>query len=135
MEGLFYCFASESYPTFHLLRFYENGYVLAKSIQGESIGDVAKELKRFALSGHRLIGEPELVYWGAYAENGDRLSFKIENELTDPSDTWSQYDLLTFKGTIVSPDELQLDMHSKRTQQTTERNYQRVEGNSIGRPA
>jgi hypothetical protein len=134
MEGLFYCFGQESSPTFHLLRFYENGYVLAKAIQGESIEDVARELKRFALDGHRLIGEAELIYMGAYSDNGDRLSFKIENELRDPSDTWSQYDLLTFKGTIVSADELQLEMHSKRTQQSVSRNYRRVEGNRIARP-
>jgi len=131
MEGLFYCYTAESYPTFHLLRFYENGYALAKSIQGERIADVAKELKRFALDGHRLIGEPESIYWGAYSENGERLSFKIENELPNPSDTWAQYDLLTFKGTIVSAEELQLEIHSKRTQAVTARTYRRAEGNSI----
>jgi hypothetical protein len=133
MEGLFYCFESAAgYPVFQLLRFYpESEYVIATSIHGERIDDVSKVLKRFAMDGHKIVGDPALIYCGAFSDSGDRLQFKIENELADPSDTWSEYDLLTFKGTVVSENELQLEVSSKQKKWVRERTYLRVAGNEL----
>lgn len=124
MQGLFYCKTSDGkYITFHLLRFYENGYVIAKSVTGDSLPYFTKELKSFRMDGHEVKGEPEFTYCGAWNSSGNQLSFKIENEIRDSSDTWAQKDILSFRGTISNENELVLKQVSKRTKMETERIY------------
>lgn len=133
MEGLFYSYDNSSSPTYHLLRFYpeDNNYVLAKELNYEVIPDVNAVLKKFALDGFRLIGEPEFIYYGAYSENGDSLKFKIENEINNPADSWVEYDLLTFTGKIINPDLLELEVSSKTRKWVKNRIYKRVTSNTI----
>src|ERR1035437_1886330 len=124
MEGLYYYFDTIEHPVIHLLRFYpEPEYVIAKVIPGNSIEDVNKELKQFAVNGLKLIGDPALIYMGAYSECANRLNFKIENEAEYPLSSYIPYDLLTFKGIIISDNELQLSVNSKRTKTTFNRTY------------
>ena len=136
MEGLFYCYDDSSTPTYHLLRFYpeDNNYVLAKTLNFPVIEDVSKVLKRFAMDGLKLIGEPEFTYCGAYFENGDSLKFKVNNEIMNPQDTWAEYDLYSFTGKIITPDLLELELTSKQKKWTQKRVYRRVEGNKITPP-
>lgn len=132
MEGLFYSYEHAGYPAIHLLRFYEtSGYVLAQVVSGDRIDDVPKMLRKFAMENHKLQGEPEYVFAGAYQENGNRLQFKIENEIRSSSETWAKYDLLHFKGEIVSPGELTLRVTSKTTGKTVERTYYKATGTTI----
>lgn len=133
MEGLFYCYDDSSHPTYHLLRFYpeDNNYVLAKELNYEVIPDVNAVLKKFAMNGFELIGEKEFIYVGAYSEYDDSLKFKIENEISNPADTWVEYDLLTFKGKIINPDLLEFEVSSKTRQWVKNRTYKRVTGNTI----
>jgi hypothetical protein len=124
MEGLFYCKTNdEKYTTVHLLKFYENsGYVIAKSVTGDNFHYFAKELKIFSMDGHIVKGEPEFTFCGAYNQTGDALSFKVENEISDSSDTWAQKDILSFKGSLNGP-ELHLTQISKRTKLEIQRIY------------
>lgn len=75
--------------------------------------------------------DAEFTYIGAFLISSNRVSFKIENEIKNPGDSWTEYDLLTCKGTIVSEKEIRLTVTSKTRKTTTERTYLKVEGNTI----
>ncbi|ASS49500.1 MAG: hypothetical protein A3D31_02715 [Candidatus Fluviicola riflensis] len=123
MNGLFYHKEIAEYTTLSLLRFYENGYVIFKKITGDK-EYFAKELKKFSMTGHVVNGEPEYTFCGAFEDFGSgTISFKVENEILDPSNTWSQKDVLSFKGTINDETTLLLKQTSKRTGFEIENNY------------
>lgn len=123
MNGLFYCKESSENTTFYLLRFYENGYVLFKKVTTDKKDYLEKQLKTFSMNGHIVNGEPEFTFCGAYQEYNDKITFKVENEITNPSDTWVQKDVLSFSGTINSETELTLKQISKRTNYELTNNY------------
>lgn len=123
MTGLFYHKDIAEHTTFSLLRFYENGYVIFKKITGTDKKYLAKELKTFSMNGHIVNGEVEYTFCGAFETFENRISFKVENEIRNPSDSWAQKDVLSFKGTMNSETELILKQTSKRTTFETENKY------------
>lgn len=126
MKGLFYHIDLADNCTLSLLRFYENGYVIYKKITGNKKDYFAKELKTFSMNGHMVNGAPEFTFCGAFDYGENTISFKIENEIPDSSDTWVQKDVLSFKGKIISEDELFLKSVSKRTKFETENTYLKI---------
>ena len=132
MEGVFYSIEKGDNPQIHLLRFFpESEYVIAKTIFSSTIEDLAKELKRFDVKNHQVLGEPDRIFVGAFLEGRNGISFKIENQISNPGDSWTQYDLLTGKGTVVSENELRFSISSKIRKTTVERMYKRATGNRI----
>jgi len=124
MQRLYYALERGEYITIHLLRFYdESQYVIAKSVTGDDPKYLKKELLNFKMEGHDVKGEPEYTFCGAFDDYGDSLSFKVENQVADPSNTWVEKDVLSFKGKIIE-ERLHLKQVSKRTQFETERVYQ-----------
>lgn len=126
MEGLFVHREEAENTTLHLLRFYANDYVIYRSITGNKKDYVTKVIRKFSMTGHQVNGEPEFTFCGAYQEYGERLSFKVENELANASDTWAQKDVLSFKGVVKEDQELRLTRTSKRTQQQVEMVFSRT---------
>ncbi|MES2588422.1 MAG: hypothetical protein V4622_05525 [Bacteroidota bacterium] len=126
MNGLFYhneIKVDSTSTTLSLLRFYENGYVIFKKITGDK-EYFAKQLKTFSMTGHVVNGEPEYTFCGAFEDfENDTISFKVENEIHDPSNTWAVKDLLSFKGKVVSETELLLKSVSKATKFELENKY------------
>lgn len=126
MTGLFYhneMKEGSTSTTLSLLRFYENGYVIFKKITGDK-AYFAKELKTFSMTGHEVNGEPEYTFCGAFEYFGNgTISFKVENQVSDPSNTWVEKDLLTFKGSVINETELILKQVSKRTNFEVENKY------------
>ena len=123
MQRLYYASERGEHTTIHLLRFYdESQYVIAKSVTGDDPKYLKKELLNFKMDGHEVKGEPEYTFCGAFDDYGDTLSFKVENQVADPSNTWVEKDLLSFKGKYVE-ESLHLKIVSKRTQRETERVY------------
>jgi len=125
MTGLFYHheIKADSAPaTLRLLRFYENGYVIFKKITGDK-AYFAKELRRFSMTGHVVNGEPEYTFCGSFEVYGNSISFKIENEIHDPSNTWAVKDILSFKGTVINESALMLKSISKHTKFEDENKY------------
>jgi hypothetical protein len=124
MQGLYYAIEQSEYMTLHLLRFYnESSYVIFKSIKGDKADYFRKELSRFKMEGHVVKGEPEFTFCGAFDESGDKLWFKVENEITNPSDSWVQKDVISFTGSILNENELELKQVSKRSGLETSRVY------------
>ena len=133
MDGVFYSIEKSDNPKVHLLRFYsETEYVIAKTIFSPTVEDLAKELRRFDMKNHQVIGEPDQIYVGAFLEGRNSISFKIANQISNPADTWVEYDLFTCKGTVVSENELRISISSKMRKTTIERIYKRAATNSIG---
>lgn len=126
MEGLFYhneIRDGSTSTTLSLLRFYENGYVIFQKITGDK-EYFAKQLKKFSMTGHAVNGEPEYTFCGAFEDFGNgTISFKVENEILDPSNTWAEKDLLSFSGKVISETELALKSVSKRTKFEVELTY------------
>ncbi len=126
MDGLFYhneMKDGSTSTTLSLLRFYENGYVIFQKITGDK-EYFAKKLKRFSMTGHAVNGEPEYTFCGAFEDFGNEtISFKVENEILDSSNTWAEKDLLSFKGKVISETELILRSVSKRTKFEVELTY------------
>ena len=132
MEGLFYAIEREEYTKIHLLRFYENSeYVIAKTVTGNDQNYIKKELKNFRMEGFDVIGEPEYTFCGAFMDSGSSISFKVENQLADSSESWVYKDVLTFKGSILDENTLQLKQISKRTGFEVERTYKRASEEEI----
>lgn len=124
MQGLYYAIEQGEYMRIHLLRFYnESQYVIFKSVTGNKADYFKKELLNFKMEGHLVKGEPEFTFCGAFNEYGDAVSFKVENEIRDPSDSWAQKDVISFKGSI-NENELELKQISKRTGLETARVYE-----------
>lgn len=123
MNGLFYCNEVADSTTLHLLRFYDNGYVIYKKVTGNSKDYLKKELKFFAMNGHTIVGQPEFTFCGAYDENGTTIKFKVENEIPDPSNSWAEKDILTFKGTFDNENTLLIKQSSKRRLTEIEKIY------------
>lgn len=132
MEGLFYAIEREEYTKIHLLRFYENSeYVIAKTVTGNDQNYIKKELKNFRMEGFDVIGEPEYTFCGAFMDSGSSISFKVENQLADSSESWVYKDVLTFKGSILDENTLLLKQISKRTSFEVERTYKRASEEEI----
>jgi hypothetical protein len=116
MNGLFYHneITSDGASTIlSLLRFYENGYVIFTKITGDK-NYFAKVLKRFSMTGHDVNGEPEFTFCGAFEDYGNgTISFKVENEIRDPSNTWAVKDVLSFKGNVISETKINFKYISK----------------------
>lgn len=124
MQKLYCAMEKGEYTRFHLLRFYDaSGYVIFKSIAGEKADYVKKQLLNFKMEGHRVKGEPEFTFCGAFHESGDKISFKVENEILDSSDSWAQKDVISFNGSIANENELELRQVSKRTGFEISRTY------------
>ncbi len=115
MNGLFYQKEVAEYTTYHLLRFYENGYVIYKKVTGSDKAYLSRELKSFAMVGHDVKGEPEFTFCGSFEDYGDVISCKVENQIMDSSDTWAEKDVLSFRGKFNENGELELKKISKRT--------------------
>lgn len=134
MNGLFYhneIKVGSTSTTLSLLRFYENGYVIFKKITGDR-EYFAKELKRFYMTGHVVNGEPEYTFCGAFEDFGNgTISFKVENEIRDPSNTWVEKDLLSFNGKVISETELILKYVSKLTKFEVENKYLKTTDQSL----
>ncbi len=126
MNGLFYhneIKADSASTTLSLLRFYENGYVIFIKITGDK-EYFAKELKRFSMTGHVVNGEPEYTFCGACQDFGTgAISFKVENEIRDPSNTWAEKDILSFKGKAINETELILNCVSKLRKTEVQHKY------------
>jgi hypothetical protein len=126
MIGLFYHAHETDQNAISLLRFYENGYVIYKKINGNTKEYISRQLRLFSMDGHVVKGEPEFTFCGAYEFSSSSISFKIENEITNPSDSWVQKDVLSFKGSIINENELFLKSVSKRTKFETENTYKKI---------
>ncbi len=126
MQGLYYTKEQGETPKFHFLRFYENEYVIYKSVAGDNPVYLTKELKSFAMEGMMVKAQPEYTFCGAYQTDGTTLKFAVENEIFDPSDSWVQKDLLRFKGKVISESELELSQVSERTKIEATRRYFKV---------
>ncbi|HRG58013.1 MAG TPA: hypothetical protein PK323_03595 [Bacteroidia bacterium] len=126
MKGLYYNIEVAENTTISLLRFYENGYVIYKKIVGNKKDYIARELKMFSMNGHIVNGEREYTYCGAFEYNDNKISFKIENEIINSSNSWVQKDVLSFKGSIINDHELLLKSVSKRTKLETENSYLKI---------
>jgi hypothetical protein len=126
MIGLFYHAHETDQNAISLLRFYENGYVIYKKINGNTKEYISRQLRLFSMDGHVVKGEPEFTFCGAYEFSSSSKSFKIENEITNPSDSWVQKDVLSFKGSIINENELLLKSVSKRTKFETENTYKKI---------
>lgn len=127
MEGLYYAIEHGENTTLHLLRFYNDSqYVISKSIIGNDLKYFKRELLNFKMEGHVVKGEPEFTFCGAFSESGDAISFKVENELRDTSETWVHKDVLSFKGLITIENSLQLVQISKRTNIEIKRVYKQT---------
>lgn len=122
MNGLFYNKVVAEYTTLNLLRFYDNGYVIFKTVAGDK-AYITKELKLFSMNGHIVNGEPEYTFCGAFEVFSNIIKFKIENEINGTSNGWAQKDVLSFKGTMTSETELDLKQISKRTKFEIVRKY------------
>lgn len=115
IQGLYSATEQGEYTTYHLLRFYaESQYVIFRSV-GDNPDHFRKELLNFKMEGHQVKGKPELTFCGAFQDYGDTVSFKVENEILDPSDSWTQKDVISFKGSVTNEIELELKQTSKRT--------------------
>lgn len=124
MEGLFYQLEKSDALTLHLLKFYnDSNAVIAKKVTGSKLEYFKKELHNFELNGFTVKGEPEFTFWGAFTESSQTISFKVENEIADTSNTWVQKDILSFNGKILSNGDLNLTQVSKRTGYSSERIY------------
>lgn len=124
MPRLYYAIERGERINVHLLRFYdESQYVIAKSVTGDDPKYLKKELLNFKMDGHEVKGEPEYTFCGAFDDYGDTLSFKVENQVADPSNTWVAHDVLSFKGKYHD-ENLHFRIVSKRTHLETERVYQ-----------
>lgn len=127
MQKLYCAVEKGEYTTLHLLRFYDvSHYVIFKSVAGDKADYFRKQILNFKMEGHRVKGEPEFTFCGAFHESGDKISFKVENEIPDPSDSWAQKDVISFKGAIVNENELELRQVSKRTGLEISRTYLKV---------
>lgn len=126
MQGLYYAKDQVEASKFHFLRFYENQYVIYKSVTGDNATYLTKELKSFAMDGMRIKAQPEYTFCGAYQTDGTTLKFAVENEIFDPSDSWVQKDLLRFNGKVISELELELNQLSERTKIETKRTYFKI---------
>lgn len=126
MQGLYYSKDQGETPKFHFLRFYQNQYVIYKSITGDNPDYLTKELKSFAIDGMMVKAQPEYTFCGAYQTDGTTLKFAVENEIFDPSDSWVQKDILRFKGKVISESELELSQVSERTKIEATRRYFKV---------
>ncbi|MFM9984324.1 MAG: hypothetical protein ACKVOK_03780 [Flavobacteriales bacterium] len=127
MQGLYYAIERGEYTKLHLLRFYnESQYVIAKSITGDDPLYIRRELANFKMEGHVVKGEPEYTFCGAFDENGERVSFKVENEIRDSSNSWAHKDVLSFKGTQNTEGDLALTQVSKRTKLEVKRTYHKT---------
>lgn len=115
MNGLFYQKEVAEYTHYHLLRFYENGYVIYKKVTGSDKVYLTKELKSFAMDGYDVKGEPEYTFCGSFEDYGDVISCKLENQIMDSSNTWVEKDVLSFRGKFNDLGELELKKISKRT--------------------
>ena len=132
MKGIYYSYENTSSPRIHLLRFYEMmEIVIAKTVWAPRIDDLDKELKQFGYEGMDVIGPADEVFAGAFWEGNGTVSFKVENYVANPADTWTSYDLLTFKGKVISENELRFKVTSKATKATVSRTYFFVEGDEI----
>lgn len=104
MDGLYYCLEKNEHSTLYLIRFYnESNYVITKKITGSKIDYIKKELANFRMEGLSVKGAPEYTFCGAFDESPSSISFKVENEITDYSESWVNKDVITFKGKI-NPD-------------------------------
>ena len=127
MQGLYYSIERNEYTKLHLLRFYnESQYVIAKSITGDDPLYVKKELSNFKMEGHDVKGEPEYTFCGAFDDYGESVSFKVENEIRDSSNSWAHKDILSFKGTQNPEGDLALTQISKRTKLEVKRIYHKT---------
>lgn len=126
MQGLYYAKEQGETPKFHFLRFYENEYVIYKSVTGDSPVYLTKELKSFAMDGMMVKTQPEYTFCGAYQTDGTTLKFAVENEIFDATDSWVQKDLLKFNGKVISESELELTQSSKRTGIEATRRYFKI---------
>ncbi|MES2555277.1 MAG: hypothetical protein V4604_03950 [Bacteroidota bacterium] len=124
MQRLYCAIERGEHINVHLLRFYdESQYVIAKSITGNDHTYLKKQLLNFKMEGHEVKGEPEYTFCGAFDDSGNTLSFKVENQIADPSNTWVAHDILSFKGRYQD-ESLHFKIVSKRTQLEIERVYQ-----------
>lgn len=127
MEGLYCNIERGEYTKLHLLRFYEQSqYVIYKSVTGSDPVYFKRELQNFKMDGFQVKGEPEYTFCGACQDYGDSISFKVENELTDSSETWVHKDVLSFKGSRNADGSLQFKQVSKGTSHETERSYNQM---------
>jgi hypothetical protein len=78
------------------------------------------------MEGHIVKGEPEFTFCGAFQQSGKSISFKIENEIADSSNTWAQKDVLTYKGAKNEVGSLILKILSKRTKLEIKRIYHKT---------
>lgn len=123
MEGLYYSKEEGENTKFHLLRFYENEYVIYKCVVGDAPAYISKELRSFVMEGMMVKAQPEYTFCGAYQTDGTSLKFTVENEIMDPSDSWVQKDRLKFNGKVIHESELELTFLSERTKTETTRSY------------
>lgn len=126
MNGLFFQKETGEYTSFHLLRFYDNGYVLYKKVTGTDSKFLSRELRTFSMNGMEVNGQPEYTFCGAYNESGDSLSFKVENEILNPAETWTYKDILSFKGTLHEDHTLTVTKTSKHTGNAQEHTFTRI---------
>jgi len=132
MNGIYYSFENTSSPRIHLLRFYQSmDVVIAKTLWTPRIDDLSKELKQFGYEGMDVIGPAEEVFVGGFLEGNGTISFKVENYVANSADSWARHDVLSFKGKVISENELQFKVTSKATKATVARTYFYVEGNEI----
>jgi len=127
MQNLYYAMEKNEYITLHLLRFYDaSHYVIFKSVTGDKAGYFKKEISNFKMDGHRIKGEPEFTFCGAFFKSGDTISFKVENEILNSSESWAHKDVISFKGHIAHGNGLELKQVSKRTGFEISRTYLKI---------
>ena len=124
MEGLFYCLEKTDYLSIHLIRFYyDTNYVIYKKITGTRTDYFKKEIAHFKIEGISVKADPAHTFIGAFNESMNSISFKVENEINDTSESDLQHDILSFSGKIIDHHKLILNQLSKRTKYSVEREY------------
>lgn len=121
---LYYAIEETDYLNLYLLKFYEEeGSVLFKKASGKDANYLKKEILNFKKEGFTVFGEPEYTYWGAYLESAKKVSFKVENEVSNSSDSWATHEVLQFKGEYQENDTLQINQKNPRVHFESDRLY------------
>jgi hypothetical protein len=108
--NLYYALEETDSFNLYLIKFYvEENAVLFKKVPGGDANYLKKEILNFKKEGFTVFGQPEYTYWGAYLESAKKVSFKVENEVSNSSDSWATHEVLEFKGTFEENDTIQMN--------------------------
>lgn len=122
--NLYYAIEETDSFNLYLIKFYvDEDVVLFKKAPGDDANYLKKEILNFKKEGFTVFGQPEYTYWGAYLESAKNVSFKVENEVSNSSDSWATQEVLQFKGEYQENDTLQINQKNPRVHFESNRLY------------